>query len=382
MKFLLINLGEGAVPHGSGGTERVSNIAHEFQLQNHECEFLGTIGLVNFLKSKSVAVPVRMIPIPRLLSKEKSKLDRFLVYLWTTFKLSKYLNSRDFNFVYSASDFFPDVIASYIVKKQNPNIQWIAIIHHQAKLNFKNLLTFVTSLGSFLAQQATWTIISKHGSLVLLYDSNEGRMISKLSKFKNRKLGFIQNGINFELIENSKPAANSLDLLLCGGPRQSKGVLDLPSILELVKIQYPNVRVGLAGHGTPNIIRILNAQLEGVGMASNVKFFGNLPKSELYSLMKSSRIVISLSYEEGWGIAVREALACGRPCVAYRIPAFQDLEEYLNFVDLGDTEAMSREIIALLDSFNQQKPLSYQPVGASWREVAQKELAFILGKIG
>jgi glycosyltransferase involved in cell wall biosynthesis len=267
------------------------------------------------------------------------------------------------------------------MKKRNPEIKWIAVIHHQAKLSFKNLLTFLTSLGSFLAQQATWQIISKHGSLVLLYDSDEGRMISKLSKFNHKKLGFIQNGINFELIEKSKPAANSLDLLLCGGPRQSKGVLDLPSILNLVKLQYPNVRVGLAGHGTPHVISILHTQLESVGMASNVKFFGNLPKEELYSLMKSSQIVISLSYEEGWGIAVREALACGRPCVAYRIPAFHSLGEYLNFVELGNIEAMSQEIIALLDTFNEKKFVSYKPVGASWREVAQKELAFILGEI-
>lgn len=381
MKFLFINLGEGSVPHGSGGTERISNIAKEFRVANHKCEFLGTIGLKRFLEFRKVEVKVNIIRLPNFLLRERSKFHRLLTYFWASLKIPKSLKGLSCDIVYSASDFFPDVFGSIWCKRNRFSCRWVAIIHHEAKLNRVNIFTTFSSSIIVLLQKFSWYLISKKADLVLFYDSNEGRAISKKNFFKGKKLGFVRNGIDFGLILEAKPSDLSLDILLCGGPRQSKGVMDIPPLLNLIKHRFPKVTVGIAGHGTDKVIAALTLELKAIGMESNVIFLGNLSKMILYSIMKSARMILSLSYEEGWGIAMREGIACGRPCVAYRLPAFDSLERHLTFVELGDFEAMSTEVINLLSTKKLKNERLDVFMGESWSNVARQELSLILDNL-
>lgn len=381
MKFLFINLGEGPVPHGSGGTERISQIAKRFSENNIRCEFLGTIGLKQFLKIREINIKVHAIHLPFFLLKERSKFHRLLTYIWVSSKVPRFVKRFEADFIYSSSDYFPDVFASIVLKRRSSISRWISIIHHKAKLNHDNLFTFLSSLLAIVLQKFSWFLISKNANLVLLYDSNEGREISKSMCFKGKNIGFVRNGVDFSMIQKAKPSGLSLDILLCGGPRQSKGVMDLPPLLKLLQHNFPDIKVGIAGHGTDKVIAVLKRELKAIGMESNVIFFGNLSKINLYGTMKSAQIILSLSYEEGWGIAMREAIACGRPCLAYKLAAFQGLERHLRFIELGNIGAMSTEVTKLLSSTTHKQSSTNILVGQTWSEVASEELSLILREL-
>ena len=365
------------MPHGSGGTERIAKIAQEFKNLNFKCEFLGTVGLKRFFEIREIDINVQAIPLPFFLLHEKSKFHRLLAYCWTSLKVSNFTRGIRPDFVYSASDYFPDIITSVLLRRKSSFCRWIAIIHHKTKFNRDNFFTILSSSFAIVLQNFSWFLISKRADLILLYDSNEGLEISHSNFFEGKSVGFVRNGIDFSVIKRAKPYDFAPDILLCGGPRQSKGVMDLPPLLKYIKNRFPDVTVGVAGHGTDKVIAALKRELKAIGMESNVTFFGNLPKMELYGLMKSAGMIISLSYEEGWGIAMREALACGRPCVAYKLAAFDNLERHLKFVKLGDIEAMSTEVTNLLASTAAKQSNLNLSAGESWSEVAAKELSLI-----
>jgi glycosyltransferase involved in cell wall biosynthesis len=52
---------------------------------------------------------------------------------------------------------------------------------------------------------------------------------------------------------------------------------------------------------------------------------GFLPEKDKIATLKSSRVFLFPSYEEGWGIVVAEAMACGLPVIAYDLPAYREI---------------------------------------------------------
>lgn len=77
---------------------------------------------------------------------------------------------------------------------------------------------------------------------------------------------------------------------------------------------------------------------------------------------------MSLSSEEGWGLAVNEYLACGLPVVAYELPVFREVfPDVLRTVPLGDLAAVSESILKLL-----KDPEARLALGRKGREYVQR----------
>jgi glycosyltransferase involved in cell wall biosynthesis len=86
------------------------------------------------------------------------------------------------------------------------------------------------------------------------------------------------------------------------------------------------------------------------------------------------------SIYEGFGLPVLEALACGTPVVANKIPAIAEIVgDAAYLVDAGDARAMGGALIALLI----QNPLRETQIGRGlaqatryqWRKTARETLA-------
>ena len=95
---------------------------------------------------------------------------------------------------------------------------------------------------------------------------------------------------------------------------------------------------------------------------------GGIGEEDKIRLLAESRLGLSLSSEEGWGLAVNEYLASELPVVAYDLPVFQEVfPDVLHSVSLGDKTAASRVILELLAD-----PAAREAMGRQGRELAQR----------
>jgi glycosyltransferase involved in cell wall biosynthesis len=91
------------------------------------------------------------------------------------------------------------------------------------------------------------------------------------------------------------------------------------------------------------------ALAERIGIADAVEWRGFVSENEKRRILAQSRVLLAPSYEEGWGIAVCEALASGVPVVAYRHPVLDDVfgDAYLA-ASPGDVERLTELAVRVL----------------------------------
>lgn len=377
MNFLFINFGEGSASHGSGGTERVSQVALHINKEGHPCSFVGTEGLKSFLNLRGINLPVYVIASPRFLKTETSKWKRLFSYFWSSIYITRVRIYENIDVVYSASDFFPDIVAAISLKLRHREKFWVAILHHKAKLKLGGLSNTFFSLLSVFGQRFSWFLISRFANQILVYDTAEGREIARTKTFRDRIVSLVENGIEYDVIARSAPIEESPPLLFIGGPRLSKGIMDLPELLSKLSNTFPGVVCGIAGKGTPETISELNTKLKSRNLFQSIRYLGHLDKVRLYGHIKGAKVVISLSYEEGWGIAIREAMAAGARCVTYDLAAFSDLAPHLDVVPIGDTKAFAEKVLQILHRNELETSEVVRKVGKSWSQVAMEEINII-----
>lgn len=190
------------------------------------------------------------------------------------------------------------------------------------------------------------------------------------------------NGIDFESIDAIvKDYANDdpvYDSIYVGRLDEGKGILDLVNVWRMVCNKMTGAKIAIVGNGTlRNKAEVLVKKKK---LVDNVKFLGYIDDSELILTIRRSRLFVTLSTTEGWGLAIAEALACGLPVVAYAIPTlcetFGDCST-VKFAEVGDREQVMKIIIDYLTSTYQTKEMvKVSEDFASrldWKTVAQRE---------
>jgi glycosyltransferase involved in cell wall biosynthesis len=76
---------------------------------------------------------------------------------------------------------------------------------------------------------------------------------------------------------------------------------------------------------------------------TNIQLAGFISEEEKIVLLKKSACFFFPSYEEGWGIALAEALYCECRCLCYQLPHYQSIfDDFPAYVRLGDPEDFIR----------------------------------------
>lgn len=156
------------------------------------------------------------------------------------------------------------------------------------------------------------------------------------------------------------------DVVILGRLHVHKGVLDLPEIWSRVRQSKPDAKLLIIGEGAHR--PLLEQGLQKFGLTSSVTFTGGVPEREKNELLARSRIGLSLSFEEGWGLSVNEYLATGLPVVAYHLPIYDEVfPGLLETVPSGNKEAAAANILRLL----QNQSLS-ESIGSRGREFVKR----------
>jgi glycosyltransferase involved in cell wall biosynthesis len=176
-----------------------------------------------------------------------------------------------------------------------------------------------------------------------------------LAKLTSRDIEVIPSGVDISMIDTVQPHDQPADIVYVGRLTPEKNVALLIMAVNLIKKERANVFCRIIGDGPdkPRLQRLAR----DVGLEANVDFTGQLEKdAEVFSYMKSSKVLALPSLREGLGLVVIEANACGIPAVtvSYHQNAAQDLvkDGYNGFVSRLSEEDLAGKISAALDEGN------------------------------
>ena len=168
----------------------------------------------------------------------------------------------------------------------------------------------------------------------------------------------IPNGIDMAAIGEVPASPHQVDIVTVGRLIEHKRVHVLLDVISSLHSRGMHVTCRIIGDGPDRLA--LQKYAKALGIDSAVEFCHDIAEQkELYSLIKASRLFVSLSTREGFGIAVLEAITCGIPVLTTTAP--DNLAQYLamryslgsvcdtSATDIADTTA---QILLLPDSGN------------------------------
>jgi len=161
------------------------------------------------------------------------------------------------------------------------------------------------------------------------------------------KLHLIPYGVQLRDFHPTRsPDPQTFDALFAGAAGLRKGV---PYLLQaFANLQHPHKTLRIAGSIQPDLRDIL-ARLP----TANVEFLGPIPRTQLVDLMSRSHALVLPSVEDGFGLVLSEAMACGCPPIASTNTGAEDLftdgvEGFI--VPIRDPAAITDRLQQLADS--------------------------------
>ena len=121
------------------------------------------------------------------------------------------------------------------------------------------------------------------------------------------------------------------------------------------------------------------AFIKKAAISERLRFTGYLSDDDLCALYSSCRVFIYPSVYEGFGLPPLEAMACGAPVIAGRIPSLQEtLGSTARLVEPLDVDALAKSIIEVVEDTKQRDMLvAAGPTQAgkfSWEQTARLTL--------
>ena len=161
----------------------------------------------------------------------------------------------------------------------------------------------------------------------------------------------ISNGIDVQRINSIAPSDTISDVFFSGRVIKEKKVDVLIRAVALLRKELPGIKVVIAGDGPEK--EGLQELAKRCNVEGNIRFLGfTRDNDELIALMKSSKVFVSPSAREGFGMAALEAMASGLPVVTSNAPknAVKDLINGKNgIISEMDPEAYAGAILACFE---------------------------------
>lgn len=273
----------------------------------------------------------------------------FLIYCYRILRTIKVLQKIDATYVIASSHLFHDIVPTLFITSKK---QYITYIHHI--IGMQNRGGISSHITRFL-EKISFYIIKKLNYLVFVDSLSTKNILYKKYNFNLSNLFVTKNGIDIVSIKNIKINSQpKYDLCYCGRLRKSKGIYDLLEMINLVKINQPNVTCAVIGVGKEQS-RIIQKVRE-MQLSANINLLGFLSERKKIETIKSSKLFVLPSHEEGWGIVIGEAMASGVPVIAYGLPDIIDIwKEGVRWVECFNIKAFAKYIDYLIRNDNYRR---------------------------
>jgi glycosyltransferase involved in cell wall biosynthesis len=147
----------------------------------------------------------------------------------------------------------------------------------------------------------------------------------------------VSNTVKKRLIDNYTCAAEKIHIVPNGVDTEEFAAGEAPShdIIALGSFLHPRKgfrylleayrSLAEAGYTIADVGRRSAEQVAALKKIRQVKVYGTVPQAKLVSLLRQSRVLLSTSLYEGFGLSLIESLSCGHPCVAFNAGAVSEV---------------------------------------------------------
>jgi glycosyltransferase involved in cell wall biosynthesis len=190
------------------------------------------------------------------------------------------------------------------------------------------------------------------------------------------KLRLLPYGVNISSFCRSAPRESNFRVLFVGSLGVRKG---LHTLLDaFAKLKLPDAQLVLVGGHTSDTEALL-----GRHSLENVTLTGHLPRDGVILEMSRASVIVLPSIEDGFGLVMAQAMACGCPVIASTHTGAEDLysdgqEGFI--IEPGNSEMLAERLLclaqdrALVEEIGEKALLRVETMGG-WESYGRNSLA-------
>ena len=193
------------------------------------------------------------------------------------------------------------------------------------------------------------------------------------------KLRLLPYGVNVSRFQPvAKPAEGRFDILYVGAMSLQKGIQYLVQAYQ--KLSHPNKSLTFVGAPSPELIEMLKVRDL---WPEDIKVLGHMPQTELKNSMSRSHVLVLPSIQDGFGMVMAQAMACGCPVIASTNTGGEDLftdgdEGFI--VPIRDVDALADRLQQLADNPEQRSVMGQRSLArvrsfGGWNRYGEKMMA-------
>lgn len=274
----------------------------------------------------------------------------------------------DNTFVFSSSDFLPDVLPAWYAKKKNKNIRWIAAFYFFASSPFskdfpyKGIGQWLRGTMYYYTQKIAYYLIRHYADFVILCNEVDRRIFIK-NGYNPEHIFPIYGGVDLAEAYSAKGPENPVfDAIFMARFHPQKGPLEAVHAWQNVIKKKPEAKLAMIGNGP--LEQQVKTYIKDHKLQNNVTLYGFMDGVEKYKVLKSARIFLHSAIYETGGMAAAEGMAAGLPVIAFDHEGFDFCypKGMLRVGPVGDTKKLATAILDLLHNEKKYKEVKHDAV--------------------
>lgn len=233
--------------------------------------------------------------------------------------------------LYSASDFWMDVIPAVILKLRFSKIKWVGTFYLAAPSPFKGYkeegewkLPTLKGVIYWLMQMPMYWLIRVFSEFVFVTSEPDIKRFPRQAKTK--RVIVIKGGVDLDKVRKFEKQIGNVkktyDAVFMGRFHPQKGVLELIDIWKIVVESLPAAKLVMIGDGP--LMPEVKKKIEKLHLENNIEVTGYLIDGlEKYTIFAKSKIVVHPAIYDSGGMAAAEAMAWGLPGVSFDLEALK-----------------------------------------------------------
>jgi len=231
-------------------------------------------------------------------------------------------------------------------------VRWVAVTHYLIPPPSKRDGDFLANFVSFFTQRISVSLMGKFADQIITSSMFLKLQLVSLG-IRENKIQVGSNGVDTRLIDSIRSGPLRYDACFAARLHPSKGVYDVIDAWTLVCRHKPDAKLVMVGYGKDTIVSELRGRIERKGLSKNVELIGFRKSSGVYEFMKQSKLFLYGDTENGWGIAIAEAMASKCVVLAYDLPVYKEVYgDSIIYVPWRNINKFAGSILRLLSNEN------------------------------